>query len=93
MEIILKNARDVKDEDTGDDVTEGKDTHQLVEIVPLVPEPEYDEDVPNGSQNTNADLNMIDIVKDLQQYILSGLELTQLSRLDIENDIRHDNGQ
>ena len=48
----MKNVRDPKDEDTWDDVddiTEGKDTHQLVKIVPLVPEPEYDEDVPNGS--------------------------------------------
>ena len=36
----------------GDDVyhiTESKDNHQLVEIVPRISEPEYDEDVPNDS--------------------------------------------
>jgi hypothetical protein len=48
----LKNVRDANDEDTGDYVdaiTEGKDTHQLVEIVPLVSEPENDEDITNDS--------------------------------------------
>ena len=77
--LPFKNTRNAKHEDTGDDVddiTEGKDTHQLVEIVLLVSEPEDDEDVANDSYHTNADLNMLDIVKDILNYKLIGIDST-----------------
>ena len=49
-------VRNTKDDHTGDDVqeiTEGKDSHQVAEIVPLGSEPDYEAYVANYAQNTS----------------------------------------
>ena len=55
----MNDIRDAKDDNTGYDVekiTEGKDFHQVVEIVPLGFAPDDEADVANYAQNTNQDL-------------------------------------
>jgi hypothetical protein len=57
--LPLKYVWNAKDDNTGDDVekiTEGKDSHQVVEIVPLCSEPDDQTGVANKPQNTNQDL-------------------------------------
>ena len=51
----MNNIRDAKDDNTGDDVeevTEGEDSHQLMEVVPLCSEPDDEADVTYYAQNT-----------------------------------------
>ena len=55
----MNNVRDAKDDNTGDDVekiTEGEDSHQLMEVVPLCSEPDDEAGVANYTQNTKQDL-------------------------------------
>ena len=64
IKLILpcKNAGDAKDDNTGDDVeeiTEGQNTHELVEVVSLTAEPEDEADIANNTENTNQDLNIL----------------------------------
>ena len=57
--LPLKYVRDAKDDYTGDYIKEiagGKDTHQVVEIVPLGSEPDDEVDVANNTKNTKHDL-------------------------------------
>ena len=52
-------VRDAKDDHTGDDVeeiTESEDTHQLVEMILLSNEPDYQTNVANNAQDSNKDL-------------------------------------
>ena len=52
-------VRNTKDDHTGDDVeeiTEGQDTHQLVEIVLLFNEPYDQTKVANNARDSNKDL-------------------------------------
>ena len=54
-----KHVGDAKDDTTRDDVeeiTKGQDTHELVEIVLLPPEPDDQADVPNNAKNSNQHL-------------------------------------
>ena len=56
-----ENIGDAKDDNTGDDVeeiTEGQDTHKLVEVIPLAAEPEDEADIANNTENTNHDLKI-----------------------------------
>ena len=57
--LPLKYVRDAKDDHTGDYIKEiagGKDTHQVVEIVPLGSEPDDEAGVSKYTQNTKQDL-------------------------------------
>ena len=57
--LPCKYVRDAKDDHTSDDVeeiTEGQDTHQLVEIVLLFKEPDDQTKVANNAQDSNKDL-------------------------------------
>ena len=54
-----ENIRNAKDDNAGDDVEEiidSQNTHQLVEVVPLVAEPDDEGDVTNHASNTNHNL-------------------------------------
>ena len=55
----MNNVRDAKDDNTGDDVEEvkdGEDSHQLMEVVPLCSEPDDEAGVANHTQNTKQGL-------------------------------------
>ena len=55
----MNNVRNAKDDNTGDDVekiTEGEDSHQLMEVVPLSSEPDYEAGVAYYTQNTKQGL-------------------------------------
>ena len=59
LHLPLKYVWDAKDDNTWDDVEEikeGKDPHQVVEIVPLGSEPDDETGVANNTQNTKQDL-------------------------------------
>ena len=62
--LPLENIWHAKDDNTGDDVeeiTEGQDTHELMESVFLAAEPEDEADIANNTENTNNYLNMMSI--------------------------------
>ena len=55
----MENIGNAKDYNTGDDVeeiTEGQNTHELVEIAPLGKEPEDKAEVASNAKNTNKNL-------------------------------------
>ena len=82
--LPLKYVRDAKDDHTGDYIKEiagGKDTHQVVEIVPLGSEPEDEADVAHYAQDTKQDLGGEESSRGVKNEYKAGDELARKLRV------------
>ena len=62
LPLPLENVGNAEDDNTGDDIeeiTEGKDTHELVEVVPLAAEPEDEANIANNTENARELMALI----------------------------------
>ena len=50
------NTKDKAGVDDVEEITEGKDSHELVEVVPLIAEPDDEQDITNQATQTNQNL-------------------------------------